>query len=91
VEEFAKIKHSQEIERLILNNELWQLPITKEIRLIGILEEDYVNELSLPKRYRENNKDLFLTLYYDFEHTSHLRKKAKDLICIMKEEDCLLH
>ncbi|MCE8163627.1 MAG: hypothetical protein I3273_05685 [Candidatus Moeniiplasma glomeromycotorum] len=59
VEDFAKIKNSYRIKKLILNNELWQLPITEEIRIIGILEEDYINELSLPKKDRESSKDLF--------------------------------
>ena len=89
--DFTKIKNSQRVKRLILSSELWQLPITEEIRIIGILEEDYVSELSLPKNDRESNKDLFFVLYYDFEHSSHPRKKVKDLICIMKEEDCLFH
>jgi len=90
-EDFSKVKNTQRIKNLILSSELWQLPLTEEIRVIGILEEDYINDLSLPKKDREINKDLFLVLYYDFEHTSHPRKREKDLICIMKENDCLFH
>ena len=91
IEDFKKIRNFWKVKKLILSNELWQLPITEEIRIVGILEENYVNELALPKKYRESNKDLFLVLYYDFEHSSHPRKKVKDLICIMNEEDCLFH
>ncbi|KLL03840.1 MAG: hypothetical protein MRERV_32c002 [Mycoplasmataceae bacterium RV_VA103A] len=92
VDDFAKIKNSQKIKKFILSSELWQLPITEEIRMIGILEEDYIfNKLFLPQKDRESNKDLFLVLYYDFEHTSHPQKKVKNLICIMKEENCLFH
>lgn len=92
VEDFARIKNSQRIKKLILSSELWQLPVNEEIRVVGILEEDYyVNDLTLPEKDRESNKDLFSILYYDFEHTSHPRKKVKELICIMKEEDCLSH
>jgi len=89
IEDFAKIKNSQKIKRLILSSELWQLPITEEIRVIGISEENYyINIQSLPEKDRESNKDLFSVLYYDFEHSAHPRKKVKDLVCIMKEADC---
>jgi hypothetical protein len=92
IEDFAKIKNSQRVKRFILSNELWQLPINEEIRTVGVLEEDYYSNIeSLPKKDRESNKDLFLVLYYDFEHSAHPRKKTKDLICIMKKEDCLSH
>ena len=92
VKDFAEIKLSRKVKELILGNELWQLPITEETRVIGILEENYyINKSVLPKKDQESNKDLFSILYYDFEHSSHPRKKVKDLICIMKEEDCLFH
>jgi len=90
--DFSRIKNSQRVKKFILSNELWQLPLTEEIRIVGVLEENYYSNIeSLPKKDRESNKDLFLVLYYDFEHSAHPRKKTKDLICIMKEEDCLFH
>lgn len=89
VKDFSKIKNSQKVEWIILNSELWQLPINEEIRVIGILKK--INKSALPEESRESNKDLFSVLYYDFEHSSHPRKKVRELICIMKEEDCLRH
>lgn len=92
VEDFSKVKNSQKIKKLILSSEFWQFRVDDEIRVVGILEENYyINNLTLPEKDRESNKDLFLILYYDFEHTSHPRKKVRELICIIKEEDCSFH
>lgn len=87
---FSSLSNSREIERLILNNPVWQLRVNEEMRIIGILEKNYIDGKFLAND-KKHNKDLFYILYYDFHHTSFSnpnkeKPKEEDLICIMNEK-----
>ena len=68
---------------------MWQLRVNKEIRIVGILERNYIDKKFLPDEFKENSKDLFYVLFYDFEHAAFpdpdKQSKEKDLTCIMNE------
>jgi hypothetical protein len=85
-EEYAK---KSQVKFFVSHTDLYQIAIPNtEIRLIGSLQSKYFH--SKEKAY----DDLFSVLFIDFEHSLHknIRKlKSKDLICIMKKENCLEH
>ncbi|RHZ36087.1 hypothetical protein [endosymbiont GvMRE of Glomus versiforme] len=87
---FSRVGDNQKIKRIFFNNPIWQLRVNGKIRIIGILEKDYIDKKFLPDNIKQNSKDLFYVLYYDFEHTSfpssdQEQPKEEDLVCIMNE------
>ena len=91
VDFFNKYAKTSQIKSFVYHANLYQLAIPgTEIRLIGDLKRNYFH--SREKAY----DDLFSVLFIDFDHSLHKNirqlkiKQQHDLICIMKDEDCLL-
>jgi hypothetical protein len=88
---FKKYAKSSEVKLFVSNANLYQIAIPDtEIRLIGDLRRGYFH--SREKAY----DDLFSVLFIDFDNSLHknvrkLRTKQQhNLICVMKERDCLV-
>lgn len=86
---FDKYAKISQVKSFVSNANLYQIAIPDtETRLIGDIKRNYFH--SKEKAY----DDLFSVLFIDFEHSLHkntrkLKSKQKDLICVMKEKNCL--